>query len=395
MLLFTILPTPGRSSGHVGALAADDFDRRDVWRTLAGRVGRLAAPSAEAILFSRGGELQTTWFDAERLAITGASPAVVSPLSSSAAGAHFAVSSTGALLTGGPHAESASTYAWIGGDAPEAAIDLDRELDGASLSRDGNRLAGVDSVDGARTDVWVADLRRGATSRVTIGANAVSPIWCGATLFYAARDRGLYEIWRKDPESPDAPPARIHSSTTHAFPVALTADGKMLAFRRRGLATKSDLWLLALDGGQVAALVQTPFEEGAAAFAPDGGLLAYESSEAGRWDIHILRLSDRKRVVVSRSGGSRPHWSRDGSALYYQVGRDVMRVPFEWRGDEARIGPPTRVADVGEAELIAVDRTGRALVRRPPLQPTSVTVALHWVRDLRAILGPPPPFLPR
>lgn len=80
---------------------------------------------------------------------------------------------------------------------------------------------------------------------------------------------------------------------------------------------------------------------------------------------------------------------------FYQVGRDLMRVPFEWRGDEARIGPPTRVADVGEAELIAVDRTGRALVRRPPLQPTSVTVALHWVRELRAILGPPPPFLPR
>jgi hypothetical protein len=24
-----------------------------------------------------------------------------------------------------------------------------------------------------------------------------------------------------------------------------------------------------------------------------------------------------------------------------------------------------------------------------------VTVALHWVRELRAILGPPPPFLPR
>jgi hypothetical protein len=79
----------------------------------------------------------------------------------------------------------------------------------------------------------------------------------------------------------------------------------------------------------------------------------------------------------------------------YQAGRDVMRVTFEWRGDEARIGAPNRVADAGEAELIAVDRTGRALVRRPPLQPTSLTVALHWVRELRAILGPPPPFLPR
>jgi Tol biopolymer transport system component len=107
---------------------------------------------------------------------------------------------------------------------------------------------------------------------------------------------------------------------------SLSADGKHLAgvpaaWRRdqvRPLAA-------AARGRPPSPLVQTPFEEGSAAFSPDGSLLAYESSEAGRWDVYVLRRSDGTRVVVSRAGGTRPHWSADGSALYFQVNREDMR----------------------------------------------------------------------
>jgi Tol biopolymer transport system component len=294
-----------------------------------------------------------------------------------------------------PPVQARPTFGWIGSDAEQTVIDLDRQLEAPSLSADGNRLAGTDSADGIRADIWVADLTRGTTSRVTIGANAAMPVWCDDALFYAARDVGPYAIWRKDTESPTSAPVKIHTAETHVFPAALTADGSALAFMRRGAATRSDLWLLPLAGGPAIPLVQTPFEERSAAFSPDGSLLAYESSEAGRWDVYVLRRSDGKRVVVSRAGGTRPHWSADGSALYYQVNREVMRTSFDWRSNEVRIGPSMRVAITGDGELTGIDRRGRLLVRRPPLQPTSVTLALHWAQELRTLLGPPPSFLPR
>ncbi len=394
-LLFTIVPAPGSTSGYAGAVAAGDPQRPDGWRTLVGGIGMVAAPSADAIVFSRGNELQTTWFDSRTFAITGAAPAVVSPLSWPMAGGHFAVSRTGALLMAEPPGQSRPMFAWITGDSEETVIDLDRRLEAPSLSADGKRLAGTDSADGTRADIWVADLTRGTTSRVTIGANAATPVWRDDALFYAARDDGPYAIWRKDTESPTSAPVRIHAATTHVFPAALTADGSALAFQQRGAATRSDLWLLPLAGGTPSPLVQTPFEEGSAAFSPDGTLLAYESSEAGRWDVYVLRRSDGKRVVVSRAGGTRPHWSADGSALYFQVNREVLRASFDWSSNEVRIGPPVRVAVTGDGELTGIDRLGRLLVRRPPLQPTSVTLALHWAHELRTILGPPPSFLPR
>jgi len=53
------------------------------------------------------------------------------------------------------------------------------------------------------------------------------------------------------------------------------------------------------------------------------------------------------------------------------------------------------VATLGDAEAIGIDRTGRILIRRQPVQPTHVVLALHWLRELRQLLGPPPAFVPR
>jgi hypothetical protein len=122
--------------------------------------------------------------------------------------------------------------------------------------------------------------------------------------------------------------------------------------------------------------------------------VAYQSSEAGHWDVYVLRRADSKRTVLSRAGGSRPMWNADGSSLFYRSGRELMRVSFAEGGD-VTIGPPERVATLGDAETIGIDRAGRVLIRREPVQPTKVILALHWLRELRQLLGPPPAFVPR
>jgi Tol biopolymer transport system component len=310
-----------------------------------------------------------------------------------AEGAHFAVSPAGVLLTT-EAAPSRSSFAWIADGRDQAAADLDRVLTGAVLSSDGGRLAGLDDGDGARADIWIADLLRSTTTRLTHGGLNTAPVWSRNALYYATTSgRGPYEIWRRETESP-APGVRIHAASAHVFPAAVTPDGRTLAFVQKSETTRTDLWLLPLDGGTPTPLAQSPFDEWGAAFSPDGKFAAYQSTEGGRWDVYAQRLADRRRVLVSRTGATRPLWAPDGSALYYQAGRDIMRAPFDGRVD-LQFGPAVQVAAIGDAEMIDIDRSGRVLTRRLPLQPTSVVFALNWMRELRQQLGPPPAFMPR
>jgi hypothetical protein len=71
-----------------------------------------------------------------------------------------------------------------------------------------------------------------------------------------------------------------------------------------------------------------------------------------------------------------------------------MRVAFDG-GSDLRIGAPERVARLGDADLVGIDRNGRLLIRRAPGQPTSLILVQQWTRELKTILGPTPTFIPR
>lgn len=393
VLMFTILGPPGATRGRLGAMRTDTTRTDGGWRLLITGVGVSAAAASDIALFSRGGELQAAWLDPQRLSFPGAPPIVLSQLSAVAEGAHFAVSPAGLLLTA-EAARSRSSFAWIGSGREQPATDLDRELTGAALSSDGGRLAGLDEGAVARADIWIADLLRGTTTRLTHGGLNAAPVWSGNVVYYASTSgRGPYEVWRREVDSPAAP-VRVHAASGHVFPAAVTPDGRTLAVVQQGETTRADLWLVPLDGGTPAPLVQTPFDEWGAAFSPDGKFAAYQGTDGGRWDVYAQRLADRKRVLVSRTGGTRPVWSPDGSALYYQAGREIVRAPFDGRVD-LQFGPPVQVAAIGDAEMIGIDRGGRVLTRRPPLQPSSAILAMNWLRELRHQLGPPPAVMPR
>ena len=266
-VLFTVLHDRHVGIGRLAALASEDFRRSDGWRVLVGGIGRPAAATADALLFSRGDELQAMYYDRSRLSIAGSSSTVTSALAPSIAGPHAAVSGSGALLIADAPASAMPQFAWSADGREEPLAMPDRLLDAVALSSDGTRLAGTESTDGTTADIWIADLARGTTSRVTTGAHAAGPVWGGDSLFYAARERGAYDIWRKDTDLPTTTAASIHSSPRHSFPVAVSPDGLALAFLQRGDTTGTDLWLLPLNGGSPSPLVQTPFEEGAATFS--------------------------------------------------------------------------------------------------------------------------------
>jgi serine/threonine-protein kinase len=396
VLLFTILRAPGSVQGQLGARAVNAFGpATDGWRRLATGIGAAAGAMKNVVLFSRGAELQATWFDGPRLSIAGPPPLVVSPVARGSTGSQFAVSASGALLVAEPAGSAVGgSLRWLAGKDEIAVPDLDRALQVTSMSADGGRAAGIEE-DGSRSDIWVADLGRGTTTRVTHGGENTAPVWSGRTLFYASRSGGTYDIWKKDVDTA-APPVKVHGGGSRSvFPVAATADGSALAFLQVGDSTRSDLWMLPLAGGSPAPLVESAYEDGGATFSPDGGMVAYQSNEAGRWDVYVVRRSDGKRGVVSRAGGAHPVWAADGASLLYENNRELFRVPFEGRASDFRIGAPERVAALGDGRLLGIEPSGRILIRRPPPQPTSLVLVLHWLKELAERLGPPPAFVPR
>lgn len=396
-LLFTIAESISpRAPGRIGVLP---FDRAGVspnWTTLPGASGMARAISPDAIVFSRGTELQAMSFDPVRRSIAGV-PQTVVPAVASGSAAQFAVSEAGSLI----YAEPAATddpdpvFWW----SPDKTTPISRAavpLASPALSPDGTRLAAAGEGDGTRPDIWVVEIARGAATRITHGGISASPVWSadGRTVYFATRISGAFEVWSADADG-GRPATRLIASGEHAFPVAASPDGALLAVVRPGASTRADLWSLPLRGGAPAPLVQTPYDDVAAAFSPDGRLVAYQSNEAGRWDVYVQRLSDGRRTVVSSGGGVRPFWSRDGSALYYGAGNRLMSATISAR-EALHISAPVAVVALDSAAPLGVAPDGRFLFERlPPSASDRAILALEWLRELRQLLGPPSARLPR
>ena len=102
-------------------------------------------------------------------------------------------------------------------------------------------------------------------------------------------------------------------------------DGRSLLYGEIDPKTKFDLWVLAMDGAsgprKPVPLLRTAFDERNGKFSADGRWVAYESNESGRYEIYVLPFpastAGGGKSMVSRAGGTQPHWRADGREIYY------------------------------------------------------------------------------
>jgi serine/threonine-protein kinase len=401
-LLFTIDTTAlDAAPGLMGVLSLEAATGSGAarWRTLAAGVHIARAAASDMIVFGRGSELEAIAFDPVRMAVAGTPRAALASVATAQGRGHYALSQNGSLVWAVAPASAAAASAgltWWSPAGPQTAADEVRQLQGASLSPDGTRVAGV-KVEGARADIWVADVRRGTATRLTHSGVNSSPVWSadGRTVYFATRTVGVFEIWRREADGTQAA-ARVHAdgrASRHALPVAASPDGTQLAFLQTAVGRGADLWVLPTGGGAPRPLVEGSFDENAASFSPDSTQVAFQSADTGRWEINVQRLRDGRRLVVSTDGGERPLWARDG--LYFQSRGRLVRATIAG-GEAFRVDAVTPIADLRGATLRAVSPDGRILVDHDAdLSGGSAVVSLEWLRDIRALLGPPATALPR
>jgi Tol biopolymer transport system component len=170
-------------------------------------------------------------------------------------------------------------------------------------------------------NVWVHDLPRGVTTRLTFEGRNARAIWTpdGTRITYASAVAGVENLfWR--PSDGSGTPERLATSATQQAPGTWTPDGKTLIFMQTDAAVGgADIWTLSVEGDRKPQpSVQTPFNEQYADLSPDGRWLAYVSNQSGGLEVYVQPYpGPGGRQQISVDGGTAPAWSRDGREIFY------------------------------------------------------------------------------
>jgi Tol biopolymer transport system component len=184
----------------------------------------------------------------------------------------------------------------------------------------------------------------------------------------------------------------LYGNGAFNVPSDFSPDGKTILISQLNTKTGFDLALFSLEDHKMRMLLQTPYNESAARFSPDGKWFAYSSNESGKQQVYVLPLSgNRGKWQVSTEGGIRPHWSRDGKVVYYiSTDSKMMAVDVSARGDVFNAGAP-RVLFPVKLKAIpgnAFDPTpdGKRFIINTPAEQAEViplTLVQNWTAALK------------
>ena len=234
-------------------------------------------------------------------------------------------------------------------------------------------------MSGSDRDIWVADVERGVTSRITHGGGQDrSPAWSpdGRRIAFS-RGKKLF-VTAADGSGNETELANLDGS-----PESWSPDGQYLLYR-----TQRQLFVWPVAGG-------APIQVGARAgtsrwgqFSPDSRAIAYTSNESGRDEVYIqLAPPASGRVRVSTSGGSLPRWGRTSSELLFLAADRTMTTVDVRIGDTISAGSQKKLFTLDAGTVFTNVRYDVDVARQRFLVPrilaenvadTPITVVLNW-----------------
>ncbi len=305
------------------------------------------------LLFVRDGAVWAARFDTRRLALTSEPFTVQTAVRpTGAGGAHYAVGREGSLVyLPARDAAPGRTLRWVRPDGSQEPLGLEpRPYSRATVSPDGTRVA-FSMTDVGNQDVWIHDLRRGTTTRVTFDpAVDTAPMWLPdgrALVFRSDRDGG--GLFRAPADGSTEVSLLVPGNGTFLTPYSFTPDGRTLLYSHFRTYREQGIGAVDLDDpGTPRTVLDGPFAELRPQVSPDGRWLAYQSDESGQFEVYVRPYPHvgSRRYTISNGGGTSPLWAKDGRTLYYYDGRAIVAVRVDTRGDELMAGAPQPAARV-------------------------------------------------
>ncbi|HUO84479.1 MAG TPA: hypothetical protein VM534_05115 [Thermoanaerobaculia bacterium] len=352
------------------------------------------------LVYSHFGILHSAPFDLKRLELRGeAKPVLEDVHNHSASGfTAFEVSASGSLvyIPGAPDLRFRdSELVWLDREGNVRPVtDEKRPIHAASLSPDGKRIvADIHHPTLEESDLWMFETDHARWTRFTFAQGGVGdPIWSsdGKWIIFSSWKDGTPRLFRVASDGSRPPEALTGAGPEMEYPGGISSRDNVLVFMRQTDDQHWNLLTLALDGsGKEQPFLATPAIEAWPVFSPDGRWIAYESFETDSSQIHVRPYpGPGPRITVSRDGGSKAFWSRDGRELFYRRGKEVWAVPVS-TGETFKAGAPKQLfrADFlgGLWQKIDVAPDGRFLVvRHPPeSRPQRRLVYIpNWTQEL-------------
>jgi eukaryotic-like serine/threonine-protein kinase len=348
------------------------------------------------LVYVQGGTLFAVRFDAERFETKGTPVTLLEGIRQARSGQPLiSYSDVGSIVYLPTSVEADSNaLVWVdraGIEQPAGASG--RPYAQPRLAPDGRRL--VTSLRGNSEDLWLIDLERGTSSRLTAESNTSFPVWTpdGRRLTLASAKEGSYSIyWR--PVDGSAPDERLLSGNWPNYPFSWSPDGKVLAFVSVNPTTLQDIRVLSIDQkGASKPFLETQFREGAPAFSPDGKWIAYVSDESGRFEIYVRPFpGPGEKWPISLEGGNEPVWPRNGRELFYRAGDTIMAVDVQTTPTFSA-GKPRKLFERAYERSIALwanydaspDGQRLLMVRQEnaAARATHINIVLNWLEELR------------
>ncbi len=327
-VLFAVFTGADPDQNRISVVRLDNGERRTAMEGAS--FGRYV-PTGH-LVYARSGGLLAAPFDLRRLQITGRQvPILEGVLTSGTGNAQFSISDTGLLsYVAGGLANASRALVWVNRKGTATQIARVGSVSfWARVSPDGRRIALTIS-EQANFDVWIYELGRDTLTRLTFDAAADSyPVWTpdGKRVAFRSTRTGASNLWWKSADGSGAE-ERLTDSPNNQMATGFSPDGKWLAYQEISSSGAADILILPMTGERKPKpFLQTPFWEGEAQFSPDGRWLAYVSNETGRYEVYVQPYpGPGGKWQISAGGGREPVWARQGRELFYRNGNQVMAV---------------------------------------------------------------------
>jgi len=395
LVLFTSYESADVNNGKIEVVDLKTGERKMVYS--GGTYGRYAASGH--LLYVHRNTLFAASFDLRRLEITAKPvPVLTEVTTNGSGGAHFDVSPDGTLvyLSGQDSSALRKQLVWVEPGGKRTAIsDQLRNYFWPAIAPDGRRLA-VTILEQDNWDVWVHNLERDSQVRLTSHERAdFMPVWSpdGRWIAFGSQRDGHSQIYRQMADG-SGQPERLLESEYDQRPASFSPNGKYLLFVEQHPESLLDIRVFTLEGERkVEALAISRFNEGSPVFSPDGRWVAYQSDEAGRYEIYLQAFrGGGGKQQISTKGGETPRWSRDGRQLFYRVNNAIMSVAVRTEGNDLQAGVPQAVAETdpsfpsGDFD-VAPDGKRFVLIRDDgSARPTLLKFTFHWFEELKRLV---------